>query len=159
MPAELDAEIRFMAEELYIEHYLTQEQVAKKLGIAVNTVGKWAREGHWRQARMEFLATNRTMKQNLRRLRKKLIDRAIASEDPQTAYAALRAEGLEIKRREAEARAAGGGREPDVDRPKMFLEALEFVAGYLKDNDPEALKCLARNFEPMVAAFKESLNA
>lgn len=43
---------------------------------------------------------------------------------------------------------------PDVDRPRMFLEFMEFVATHLKENDPGGLAVLSRNFEGIVAAFK-----
>ena len=160
MPVELDLEIRFAAEDLYVKERLTYEQVADRLNIAVNTVRKWGKEDDWKQMRADRLAAARKLNAQLFDLRMALMEHAANNiGDPNAVYAALKAEKLALERQAAQARAAGGGREPDVDRPKMFLEALEFVAGYLKDNDPEALKCLARNFEPMVAAFKESLNA
>lgn len=47
-----------------------------------------------------------------------------------------------------------------VDRPRMFLENLQWIAGWLKDNDPTGLKVLAESFDAMTAAFKqERLNA
>jgi len=46
------------------------------------------------------------------------------------------------------------GPEVKVDRPTLFMEALEFVAGFLKERDPEGLKVLARNFDGIVDAFK-----
>lgn len=42
-----------------------------------------------------------------------------------------------------------------IDRPALFLEAMEFIAGYLKDKDPEGLKIIAVNFDGLIAAFKE----
>jgi len=44
---------------------------------------------------------------------------------------------------------------PDADLPKIFLENMEFVAGVLKDIDPEGLRVLARNFDVIVNRFKE----
>lgn len=53
--------------------------------------------------------------------------------------------------------ASGTG--PAFDRPKVFLENLQWIAGWLKDNDPEGLKVLATSFDALTMAFKmECLN-
>jgi hypothetical protein len=44
------------------------------------------------------------------------------------------------------------------DKARVFLEDLQWVAGWLKENDPEGLKVLAGSFDAMAEAFKESLN-
>ncbi len=49
-----------------------------------------------------------------------------------------------------------GGEQVDVDRPKLFLEDLDFIAKTLKEIDPEGLKVLGRNIDVIVARFKES---
>jgi len=43
---------------------------------------------------------------------------------------------------------------PDIDRPKIFLENLEWIAQVLRDMDPEGLKILARNFDALIVKFK-----
>lgn len=43
----------------------------------------------------------------------------------------------------------------DIDRPKLFMEDLEFVAKTLEEIDPEALKAFARNFDTVIDRFKE----
>ena len=48
-----------------------------------------------------------------------------------------------------------GGQAVDIDRPKIFLEDLEFVAGVMKEIDPEGLKVLGKNFDTIVKRFKE----
>lgn len=47
------------------------------------------------------------------------------------------------------------GPEARVDRPALFLESLEFIAGFLKEKDPEGLKVIAKNFDGLIEAFKE----
>lgn len=45
------------------------------------------------------------------------------------------------------------------DRPKFFLENLQWLIGWLKENDPEGLKVLARDIDAISLAFKaECLN-
>jgi len=41
-----------------------------------------------------------------------------------------------------------------IDRPALFMEAVEFIAGYLRANDPEGLKVLANNFDGLIVEFK-----
>lgn len=44
---------------------------------------------------------------------------------------------------------------PAYDRPRVFLENLQFIVGWLRDNDPEGLKALAESFDAVTLAFKE----
>jgi hypothetical protein len=48
------------------------------------------------------------------------------------------------------------GEAADIDRPKLFMEDIEFIAGILKEIDPEALKAFGRNFDTIVQRFKEN---
>jgi hypothetical protein len=48
-----------------------------------------------------------------------------------------------------------GNNEIDIDRPKIFLEDMEFIAETLKEVDPEGLKIFAGNFELIIQRFKE----
>lgn len=43
---------------------------------------------------------------------------------------------------------------PSFDRPKVFLENVQFIAGWLRENDPEGLKVLAANIDALTVAFK-----
>jgi len=40
------------------------------------------------------------------------------------------------------------------DRPKFFLENLQWLIGWMKGNDPEGLKVLARNIDSLTLAYK-----
>ena len=44
--------------------------------------------------------------------------------------------------------------ENKIDKPALFMEAMEFIAGYLKEKDPEGLKAMAKNFDGIIEAFK-----
>lgn len=57
---------------------------------------------------------------------------------------------IRVKKQRDEEQAAGG-----MDRPRLFLEHMEFICLVLKDSDPEALKSLARNYDRIVSRFKE----
>ena len=43
------------------------------------------------------------------------------------------------------------------DKAKVFLENIQWIVVWLKDNDPEGLKTLAADFDAMTVAFKTSL--
>lgn len=47
----------------------------------------------------------------------------------------------------------------NIDRPKLFLEDLEFVAETLKEIDPAGLKVLGENFDTIVKRFKEQCSS
>ncbi|MDD2853543.1 MAG: hypothetical protein PHY09_16785, partial [Desulfuromonadaceae bacterium] len=45
------------------------------------------------------------------------------------------------------------------DRPKVFLENLQWLINWVKENDPEGLTVLARNIDAICLAYKmECLN-
>jgi len=46
------------------------------------------------------------------------------------------------------------GQKGRIDKPALFLEYMEFIIGYLKENSPEGLKILAKNFDGLIEAFK-----
>lgn len=43
------------------------------------------------------------------------------------------------------------------DKPKFFLENLQWIIGWFKENDPQGLPVLARNLDNMTLAFKSEL--
>jgi len=146
-----DLEIRFRAEEMFVEQRLNHEEIARRLDIGLGTVKRWSTDGNWKALREEYFERRRMLKSNLARLRENMMERAASNLDPQDVYAVIRLEKLA---RERESR----GQEstaPDVDLPKIFLENMEFVAEVLKDVDPQGLKVLARNFDVIVNRFKE----
>lgn len=150
---EYSFEIRDEAEELYIEQGLTHEEVTEKTGVPVPTIKIWSTKGGWKERRKEYLEAKRTLRQNMARLRQNMVEKAAGNLDPQSIYAVARLEKLALQREKKPE-----GQAPDIDRPKVFLEDMEFVAETLKEIDPEGLKIFARNFETIVDRFKEKHN-
>lgn len=68
--------------------------------------------------------------------------------------------GTLVQRWEAAERAAiEAEKGPGYDRPKVFLENLQWLAAWFKENDPEGLKVLAENFDSLTMTYKtECLN-
>ena len=143
-------EDRDEARELYVVDGLTFEQVAKATGIAASTLQKWSDEEGWRASRTEYRKSLQEIRRNTTALRRKLLSEALESCDPQMVYAAVRLENVAAKQA-PKTQAA----EPEIDRPKLFLEHVEFIAETLKEIDPEGLKVLAGNFETIIKRFKE----
>lgn len=152
MGTEHDLQTRFEAEELYVEQRLTYDQIAERMPqVSLSTLKRWGGEGQWRRLRDERLEARRTLKHNLFKLRQEMMEKASGSKDVQDIYAVIRLERLA-----QEGRRDAGDRTPEIDRPKVFLEDLEFVAEVLKEVDPEALKALAKNFDVIIRRFKEA---
>ena len=152
MGHEHDLQTRFEAEELYVERRLTYEQIAERMPqVSLSTLKRWGKEGQWRQLRDERLEARRTLKHNLFKLRQEMMEKAAGSKDAQDIYAVIRLERLaQEDGRKADDQA------PEIDRPKVFLEDLEFIAETLREVDPEALKALAKNFDVIIRRFKEA---
>jgi hypothetical protein len=157
MAREHDLEIRFRAEELFVEDRLTLEEISEKLDIGLGTVKRWSVESNWKILREEHFERRRMLKQNLAKLRENMMERAANNLDPQDVYAVIRLEKLAKERETGE---TGKQENREVDLPKIFLENLEWIARALKDTDPEGLKVLARNFDYLTDKFKaECINA
>ncbi|MDY7034543.1 MAG: hypothetical protein SV375_00045 [Thermodesulfobacteriota bacterium] len=147
-----DLEDRERAEDLYIIDALTLEEVARATGIPERTIQKWSADDCWNEKKKEYQDTLKDIKRNTILLRKSLISKALQSLDPQDVYATVKMEFLAERKTRGP---GGGGQGAEVDRPKIFLEDMEFVADALREIDPEGLKILARNFETIVKRFKE----
>jgi len=151
MAKEHDLEIRFQAEEMFVECRLTHEEIADRLDIGLSTIRRWSTDGDWKKLREEYFQRRRMLKSNLAKLRENMMERASNNLDPQDVYAVIRLEKL-ARERESKGQENTA---PDVDLPKIFLENLEWIAEILKEIDPEALKVFGRNFETIVQKFKE----
>ena len=73
MAKEHDLEIRFRAEELFVEDRLTLEEISEKLDIGLGTVKRWSAESNWKTLREEHFERRRMLKQNLAKLREKML--------------------------------------------------------------------------------------
>jgi len=147
---EYSFEIREKAEELYVIDGLTFDEVAAEIEVHVQTIKGWASQEGWREKREEYRVSVKDIKSNIVKLRKKLFAKAVDSLDPQDVFAAVRLEGVALKGGKKEEKAV------EIDRPKIFLEDMEFIAKILQEIDPEGLKIFARNFEEIVNQFKNA---
>ena len=145
-------EVKEWAKELYIIDGLTLEQTAKKTELPIQTIKAWSADEGWYEQKRANRAALTAIRQKTLELQQKLTEKALETLDPQAIYALSRLRRA-TRQEKSEEQVA------DVDRPKVFLEDLEFIAETLKELDPEGLKILSRNFETIVQKFKNHVAA
>ena len=141
------------AENMYVMDGMSHKEIARELGTAVATIQRWSDRGEWKTIRSEYMDMDRYLRRNMYTLRKKAMEMAVGAPDPQTIYAVARLETLTLRDKKEQAENGENGIEVDI--PKLFLDHMRFVIDYLKGNDPEGVKVLARNWDGIVGAFKE----
>lgn len=62
------------AEKMYVEQFITEVGVAKRLGISDRTVRRWKAEGNWGEKRKVFLKKQTLFHYDLRQLVRKMLD-------------------------------------------------------------------------------------
>jgi transposase len=140
-------ETRALARELYVIDGLTFEQAAERTSVNAATLKRWAKEEDWPGRKERRLRQDLGLKEQYRELQRKVIEQALDTLDPQRIYAAMKLEQMLHPDKEA--------KETEVDRPRIFLEDLEFIAGVLNEINPEGLKVVAGSFGIIVERFKE----
>jgi len=140
-------EIRSLARDLYVSRGFTFKEVEARTGINDSTLKRWAKEEDWSGRKYKLLQENLDVTEQYRELRRKLVEQAVSTLDPQKIWPALKLETILNPGTEA--------KEAEVDRPRIFLEDLEFMVGVLKEINPEGLKVVAGSFSTIVERFKE----
>ncbi len=141
------------AKKLYVEHGLALEEVAAETGIGVATIGRWSAKYGWPKEKKSKEEDRANFERTMRDLRLTMMNQAAESKDPQDVFAVIKLERMALAW-EKEQRKEDPAAAPEIDRPRIFLEDMEFVAETLREIDPEGLKVLGRNFETIVDRFK-----
>lgn len=152
----IDQETRERAEELFTVDGLTLEEISKRLDISDRTLANWSASGNWMECRKKHREDLANIKRNSFKLRHELAKKALEtlenmqSINPQDMHGFKSVLSMiEPKEKEKDQVVA------DIDRPKLFMEDMEFVAEILREIDPEGLKIFARNFDVIVGRFKD----
>lgn len=153
------AQLEPVARQMYIDGD-SLSAIAEKLEVSRNTLTDW-------KARTKRPGDEKDEWDKARERKSSFGLRMEALLDREVSYAEERQPGqtegaiwdniskigaLVVKFKAVESQGAG------FDRAKVFLENLQFIAGWMKENDPEGLKVLAESFDSLTAAFKESLD-
>jgi hypothetical protein len=142
-----------MAEAMYVLDGMSIRQVHEATKTPLRTVQRWSCKGAWVEKRKRRQEILREINNKKLLLQKELIQKALDTLDPKAANAAYK---WIVEERRASGRGSGdGAKAMEIDRPALFLEHLQFVAETLKERDPEALKAIARNYDAIIARFKE----
>jgi transcriptional regulator with XRE-family HTH domain len=157
----IDQETRERAEELFTVDGLTLEEISGRLGVSDRTLANWSASGNWMECRKKHREDLANIKRNSFKLRHELAKKALEtlenmqSINPQDMHGFKSVLSMiEPKEKEKDQVVA------DIDRPKLFLEHLEFIVSVLKEIDQEGLKVMLRNFDEITGRFKDmSLNA
>jgi len=149
-----------VAFRMYSADGKTLTDIAEALGVSRQTLSAWKADtltpgqdmDEWDRARQQ-------KRSNVQRLRA-LFDRELQFlEDappgglPPASLDGITKLGGLVQRWEA-AEAA-----PSYDKPKVFLENLRFIVGWLRDNQPAGLQILADSIDDLTMAFKDGNNA
>ncbi|WP_027390873.1 DUF1804 family protein [Chrysiogenes arsenatis] len=131
-------------------------EIADALGVSRQSVAAWKAETRrgseehddWDRARQQ----KRTNVQRLRDLFERELTALETSQAGSLSAGSLDAItklGTLVQRWEQ------AGAAPAYDRPRVFLENLQFIIGWLREHDPAGLAVLAESFDPLTTAFKE----
>ncbi|MHB9074650.1 MAG: hypothetical protein ACYC6G_14125 [Desulfobaccales bacterium] len=164
MASSYPLEVRYKCEQLYIEEGFTFEEVSESSkrfcgnpqGVSVSQLKRWSDEDKgiigksWKEQQDETQEALRFTRREKILLKRDLLIEARTTKNPQTIYAFARLD----KEPAAGNKPKEEVKAPDIDRPALFLEDLQFIATILKETDPEGLKVLAHNFDLIVDRFK-----
>ena len=152
-----------LAQRLYADG-MTLVDISAQLDISETTLRRWKSDtwmpdqdiDQWDRARQQKRGNIQRLKDLFER-ELKFVEDAKEGTISSASMDALSKLGSLVQRWDAVERAeiaANTPAEVEIDRPKLFLENLEWIARILKDTDPEGLKVLARNFDHLIIAFK-----
>lgn len=134
--------------------------VSAELDVSVNTLSVWKartkrpgeEKDEWDKARERKATFGLRMESLLERELTYAEERQPGAIEGVTLDNLSKLGALVVKFKTVESQGAG------FDRAKVFLENMQFIAGWMKENDTIALKLLAESFDSITAAFKESLD-
>lgn len=148
-------QLEALARQMYIDGK-TLTAIEEELGVSRQTLSAW--KGQTKKPGEEFDEWDkaRTRKASFGLRMEALLERELtfAEERQPGAIEGCTLDNLSklgalvVKFKTVESQGAG------YDKARVFLEAMEFIAEYLKENDPEGLKVLAKNFDGIILAFK-----
>jgi len=158
---EYDWEIREEAERLYVEGGLSYAEIGKQLNVPEKTLQRWSvvdgrhavndsnERMTWSRKRQRFIRDRLTINQHFRDMVKNSIANASTGQDPKYVFAALAALKEERERR------AKPQSEMKIDKPRLFMEHIEYIAKYLKGKDMKAFKIFSKNLKGIIDQFKK----
>jgi hypothetical protein len=148
-----------VARQMYIDGQ-TLSAIADSLGVSRNSLTEWKARtkspnddlDEWDKARQRKSTFGLRMESLLERELTYAEERQPGAIEGVTLDNLSKLGALVVKFKQVEATGTG------FDRAKVFLENLQFIAGWMQENDMDGLKVLAESFDSLTSAFKESIN-
>jgi hypothetical protein len=146
------AELETVVRQTYIETG-NLSLAAEKHGVSRQTASEWKRRSgdEWDKARDRKATFGLRMEALLDRELEYAESRQAGAVEGGTLDNLSKLGSLVVKFKGVEAQGNG------YDKPKVFLENMQWIIGWLRENDPEGLKVLANNFDAMTMQFKTEL--
>lgn len=153
------AQLEPVARQMYIEGQ-SLTAIAETLDVSRNTLTDWKARtkkpsddlDEWDKARERKNTFGLRMESLLERELTYVEERQPGAIEGVTLDNLSKLGALVVKFKQVEATGSG------FDRAKVFLENLQFIAGWMKENEPQGLKVLASSFDELTQSFKESLD-
>jgi hypothetical protein len=145
--------VRDLASQSYIYRGQTYEEIHAEAGISLAQLKRWGKKEKWKEQREEYLASKSKSLTRLIKARTGILDKLELEINPSTVHQLLSAY------RQLDSLIEGqisGRREPD--RAAIFLEDLRFIVEELARTDPAGVAVIDKNFDPLIEAFKSSLD-
>ena len=138
----------------------TLTAISEALGVSRNTLTEWKARTKRSGDNLDEWDKAREMKRGFGLRMETLLERELTYAEERQAGAIegvtldnlSKLGALVVKFKQVESTGAG------FDRAKVFLDNLQFIAGWMKENDTDGLNVLAESFDSLTAAFKESLD-
>lgn len=159
------ARLEPVARQLYVDQRKSLTEIEETLGVSRQTLGAWKAEtkrpdqelDEWDRARAQKRATVQRLA-DLYERELQAAEEAGAGTVTAATWDALYKLGAMVRKWQEIERAEAAIQEgPGYDKAKVFLETLQWIAGWLRENDPEGLKVLAQDFDALTIAFKATL--
>lgn len=148
---EYDYGIRTLAEQLYVFHGRTYEEISRELGVSEAQLKRWGKAAEWKQKRGHYL---RSKAQDLTRImgvKERILEQLEAEISPGTVHHLLA--GFRQAHSFIESKLSPGS--GDIDRPAIFLEDLRFIVETLGRLEPKSVRLISDHYDELIAAFKE----
>jgi len=147
---EYDYAIRTLAEQLYIFHGRTYEEISRETGVSEAQLKRWGKAGEWRAKRGQYLTSKSQILTRMIGVRDDIIGQLENEIQPHTVQNLLGA----LKQAESMIEVRINPGSADHDRPAIFLEDLRFIVDTVREVDPLGVQVLARNFDLILDRFK-----
>lgn len=152
---EYDYGVRTLAEQLYVFHGRTYEEISRELGVSENQLKRWGKAAEWRAKRDQYLKSKSQDLIRIMGIKEEILQKLESEINPATVHQLFAGFRQAESFIEAKLNPATG----DIDRPAIFLEDLRFIVQTLKEIEPKAVRMVSDHFDLIIDRFKGMYSA